>query len=300
MPGNGAIARAAVLSIAAQRDDRLTTWIEEHVTFPSSMVDRITPGTTDADRRMVAKTFGVRDQWPVMTEPFSQWVIEDEFCNGRPPLDDVGVQFVSDVRPYALMKTRLLNASHSALGYLGSLAGHECTDELMRDPVFAAYTRQLMEDEISPLLPAVTTNLPTYCATVRKRLANRAIADRLRRLCRNGSAKVPAHLLSSIAEAREAGRPHELLTLAVAGWCQYLREIAPAELDDPQGARLQALARASAKDPRPLLADAATFGALGRCARFGAAVQRDMRDLAARGATAVVADRALQPLRAAS
>ncbi|HEX8646606.1 MAG TPA: mannitol dehydrogenase family protein [Thermoleophilaceae bacterium] len=293
IPDNGAVARAAVVAFAALRDRDLASWIEEYVTFPSSMVDRITPSTTAEDRALVAQRFGVRDRWPVVTEPFSQWVVEDSFCNGRPPLDEVGVRFVDDVRPYSLMKTRLLNGTHSALGYLGSLAGHNRTDEVMLDPAFAAYTERLMACEIAPLLPAVDICLDDYTATLRARFGNGALADRLARLCRNGSTKVPAHLLSSIREARARGRAHALLTLAVAAWCLYLRDDDHRfELDDPSGERLRTLSRAGGADPRPLLADAATFGELGRCPRFAAAVERDMRDLAALGARAVVADRA--------
>jgi fructuronate reductase/mannitol 2-dehydrogenase len=230
-----------------------------------------------------------------VTEPFSQWVVEDSFCNGRPPLEEVGVQFVDDVRPYALMKTRLLNGSHSALGYLGSLAGYARTDEVLRDPAFAAYADRLMVCEIAPLLPPVETDPDEYASTLLARFGNSARADRLARLCRNGSTKVPAHLLSSIREARASGRSHTLLTLAVAAWCLYLRDDdSRFELDDPDGERLQALARAGGGDPRPLLADEPTFGPLGSCPRFGAAVERDLADLDAHGAHAVVANRARQ------
>jgi fructuronate reductase/mannitol 2-dehydrogenase len=294
IPANGAVARAAVVGYATLRDRDLASWIEEYVTFPSSMVDRITPTTGAADRALVEREFGVRDRWPVVTEPFSQWVVEDSFCNGRPPLDEVGVQFVEDVRPYALMKTRLLNGTHSALGYLGSLAGHERSDEVMSDPVFAAYAERLMAGEIAPLLPPVETDLEAYATTLRARFGNRALADRLARLCRNGSTKVPAHLLSSIREARAMGRPHALLTLAVAAWCVHLRGRHGGrriELDDPDGERLRALARTGGADPRPLLADDATFGSLGRCPRFAAGVERDIRDLCDRDARAVIADR---------
>ena len=294
-PGNGAVARTAVLAFAARRDEGLARWIEEHVTFPSSMVDRITPSTTAEDRAMVERVFGVRDRWPVMTEPFSQWIIEDAFCNGRPPLEEVGVQFVDDVRPYALTKTRLLNASHSALGYLGSLAGNQRLDALMGDPVFAGYVERMMDDEIAPLLPSVGIDLVDYGAVLRDRFANPAVGDRLSRLCRNGSAKVPANLLSSIGEARALGRPHALLTLAVSAWCRYLQGMGPdggrLELDDPRAASLQALARAGGDDPRPLLADEAIFGSLGTCPRFASAVHRDLLDLRARGARAVITAR---------
>lgn len=297
MPANGAIARTAVTGLARLRDERLADWIERHVAFPSSMVDRITPKTTAGDRAMVARRFGIEDRWPVITEPFSQWIVEDAFCHGRPPLDAVGVQFVDDVRPYALMKTRLLNASHSALGYLGSLAGHDRTDDAITDPVYAGYIERMMREEIAPLLPPVPgIDLLDYQRILLQRFANPAIGDRLSRLCRNGSAKVPRHVLSSIREARLSGRPHGLLTLAVAGWVRYLRGVdedgRPLTIDDPSARRLEALAPQRGGDPRPLLADARTFGPLGADPGFAAAVERDLRSLDRHGARAVVADRA--------
>lgn len=294
LPGNGAVARRAVLGLARLRDERLARWIAAHVAFPSSMVDRITPQTTPEDRERLERRFGVRDLWPVVTEPFSQWIVEDRFCNGRPPLEEVGVRFVSDVRPYALMKTRLLNASHSAVGYLGSLAGHERMDEAMADPAFAAYVEEMMAREITPLLPALPgIDLPAYRASLLERFGDPALGDRLARLCRNGSTKVPGHVLASIQEARAAGRPHARLTLAVAGWCRYLRGVdedgSPVELDDPAAARLRALALVGGSDPRPLLADRATFGPLGTDPRFAEAVARQLRALDSVGARAAVA-----------
>jgi fructuronate reductase/mannitol 2-dehydrogenase len=295
MADNGTVVGAAVVAFASLRDERLGRWIEENVAFPGSMVDRITPGTTDADRAMVERTFGIRDRWPVMTEPYSQWVVEDRFCQGRPPLDEVGVQLVDDVRPYALTKTRLLNASHSALGYLGSLAGYGRIDQVMADPVFAGYIEKMMAEEIAPLLPRTEIDLSAYGTTLRRRFANPAVADRLSRLCRSGSTKVPAHLLSSVREALQAGRPHALLTLAVAGWCRYLRAVdasgRPFPLDDANGERLRALAGAAGDDPRRLLADEATFGSLGSCPAFVEAVERDLRQLEAIGSRAVIRGR---------
>ncbi len=296
MPGNGAVARTAVVGFARLRDERLARWIEDRVTFPSSMVDRITPKTTLADREMVQRAFGIRDAWPVMTEPFSQWIVEDDFANGRPPLEEVGVRFVADVRPYALMKTRLLNASHSALGYLGWLGGYRRIDEAMRDAAYRTFVVRMMRDEIAPLLPAVPgADLPSYQATLLERFANPAVGDRLSRLCRNGSAKVPGHLLTSIGEARAIGRPHALLTLAVAGWCRYLRAVdedgRAFVIDDPAARRLQKLALAGGSDPRPLLADQATFGALCADRVFADAVAADLAELDRIGARAVVSGR---------
>ena len=293
-PRNGALARAAVLAVAERRDAQLADWIAARVAFPSSVVDRITPCTTDADRRLVANRFGVADRWPVVTEPFSQWIIEDNFCNDRPPLDQVGAEFVSDVRPYALMKTRLLNAAHCALGYLGTLAGYERTDQAMGDPALGRYIQQLMDREIVPLLPPGNADPTRYGATVRRRFSNRAGGDQLSRLCRRGSAKVPAHVLSSIAEARAAGRPHPLLTLTVSAWCHYLQGSHPGasgDLADPADARLRALAVSNRNDPAPLLADESTFGALGRCPDFVQDVRRDLLELRASGPRAAITSR---------
>ena len=297
MPAGGAVTRTAVLAFAGLRDPGLARWIETHGAFPSSMVDRITPRTTAADREMVERVYGVRDRWPVVAEDFSQWVIEDDFCHGRPPLEAVGAQFVPDVRPYALLKTRMLNASHLALGYLGVLAGHRRTHEAMADPVLAAGVGEMMRREIEPLLPPVPgVDVAAYRGTLLQRFGNPAVGDRLVRLGRNGSAKVPAHLLASIREARATGRPHGLLTLAVAGWCRFLLGWddagRPLELDDPQAASLRRLAREGGTDPRPLLSRRSIFGSLGSDLAWSAALARDLRELEAYGTPSVLAARA--------
>ena len=295
---NGALTRSAVVGLAASRSDKLAAWIEANGAFPNSMVDRITPGATAGVRELVERKFGINDRWPVVTERFSQWVIEDTFCDGRPPLDEVGAQFVSDVSPYTRMKTRLLNGTHCAIGYLGSLAGYERLGDAIADPVLGTYVERLMEDEIVPLLPAVPYDPVSYAVRVRERLANTAITDPLSRLCRNGSMKVPAHLLSSIADSRRAGRPHPLLTLAVAAWCRYLRggcRGAPTTLEDPDGPRLRLLARAGGRDSRRLLADERTFGWLGRNPQFVHAVTRDLYELDSRDMHSVIAARSALP-----
>ena len=263
IPTNGKAAAAMVVRFAELRDPDLARWIEAEVAFPSSMVDRITPATTPEERDEIARTFGVDDRWPVICEPFSQWVVEDRFCNGRPPLDRVGVQFVDDVVPYELVKKRLLNASHCALGYLGHLAGHRTTADVMADPVLAAFVAGFL-DEVIPLLPPVEgLDLGAYRASLLERLANPAIADDLSRLCRRGSVKMPSYLLPSIKEARAAGRPHPLMTLAVAGWFRYLTaEDYAGEPIDVQGPRREQfvdLARRDGTDPRPLLDEREVF-----------------------------------------
>jgi mannitol-1-phosphate/altronate dehydrogenase len=290
---NGALVRHAVCSFARMRDAGLADWIDEHGAFPSSMVDRITPQTTPEDRAMVAREFGVQDEWPVITEPFSQWVIEDDFCDGRPPLDAVGAQFVDDVRPYALVKTRLLNGGHCALGYLGYLAGHRTTDGAVADPVFAEFLARMMADEVTPLLPPVPgLDVEEYRATVLSRLANATLADPLARLCRNGSVKVPTHLMSSIVQARARGAAHPLLTMAVAGWLRFLRgtdeDGEPVPLDDPAADRLRPLALAGGHDPRPLLADRELFGPLADDAAFADELEGALRAIDRCGARAAV------------
>jgi mannitol-1-phosphate/altronate dehydrogenase len=141
--GNGHITQTALVSFARLRDDALANWIEQHVAFPNSMVDRITPQTTDVERELVAREFGIADRWPVVTEPFRQWIVEDVFSDGRPALEEVGVQMVGEVHPYETMKLRLLNASHSAMGYLGYVAGYRTADAVMADPVAHPGTRRL-------------------------------------------------------------------------------------------------------------------------------------------------------------
>ena len=288
VPANGTVARRAVVSFAALRDRDLARWIDEHVAFPSSVVDRITPRTTDAVRKLVAERFGVADRWPVITEPYTQWVLEDTFSHGRPPLEEVGVRFVADVAPYELMKKRLLNGSHCALAYLGYLAGHRRTHEAIADPRFRSYVEALMDREVTPLLAQVPgIDLGEYKATLLRRFANPAIGDRLARLCSRGSVKMPSYLLPSIHDALVQGSPHALLTLAVAGWFRYLRgvDLAGEEIaiEDPIAERLRALARAGGSDPRPLLGERAVFGDLGERPELVSRLERALLELEERG-----------------
>ncbi|WP_409332573.1 mannitol dehydrogenase family protein [Trujillonella humicola] len=288
MHRNGDATRAAVVGLARRRDEVLARWITDRVGFPSSMVDRITPQTTDAERAAVASRYGVEDRWPVITEPFSQWFIEDDFRDGRPPLDRVGVRFVPDVAPYELMKTRLLNASHSALGYLGTLAGYARIDDLMGDDVFAAYAARLMDAEVTPLLPRPEgVDLDEYKAVLLQRFANPAIGDRLHRLCRRGSTKMAHHLLPSVRESLARGVRPPLLTLAVAGWIRWLQ--LHDAVEDDRGEELRALARAGGADPRPLLAVRPVFGDLGDDAAFVADLAAALRGLVRDGVRPTVA-----------
>jgi mannitol 2-dehydrogenase len=285
---NGRIARAALVEWADRRDPDLATWIEANVAFPSSMVDRITPRTTPAERDRIARVHGVDDRWPVVAEPFRQWVIEDSFCNERPPLQEVGAQFVDDVRPHSLLKTRLLNAGHCALGHLGTLVGHRRSDEAMADPLLAGFLPAMM-DEVTPLLPgAAGVDLASYRCTVLARFANPALGDSLARLCRSSSSKVPEHVVPSLAAARAAGLPHALLTVVVAGWIRYLREGGGrVPLDDPLAAELPRLV--AGPGTPALLAQSRFFGDLAGDADFAAELamaDANFEALGARGAIA--------------
>jgi mannitol-1-phosphate/altronate dehydrogenase len=267
LPDSGQRARAGVLAMADRRHPRLGRWISEQVSFPDAMVDRITPAATPENRSMVGSTFGVQDRSPVMTERFSQWVVQDAFAGDRPPLEQVGVQFVPDVAPYKLMKTRLLNGSHCALGYLGTLAGHHVTSGAMADPLLRAHLKQMMAAEIAPLLPELRgVDMRQYQATLLERFANPHIADPLSRLCGRGSTKMPAYVLPSLHEALQQARPHGLLTLTLAAWLRYLRgtdlEGRPLHIQDAHVSVLHQLAVCGGNDPRPLLSQTHIFGRL--------------------------------------
>jgi len=282
LQGNGHVVRNAILSFAGLRDQSLRGWIEANVTFPNSMVDRITPQTTDADRVMVAERFGIVDGWPVVGEPFRQWVIEDRFCNGRPAFENVGAQFVPDVHPYEMMKIRLLNASHTAMCYCGYLSGYRTIDQVMADTKIRTYVERMMNEEVTPLLPIVPgIDLDVYKRTLIERFSNPKIGDQVRRVCLDGSAKFPKFILDSINEARAAHRPHALLTLAVVFWFRYLsgedEQGQEYTIQDPQASFLNELAKKGGPDPRPLLSVNTIFGMLGEAPDFVADVERGLQ-----------------------
>lgn len=267
---NGRTARTAVVSFARHRDPDLAHWIDTQVSFPSSMVDRITPATSTTDRDEIVEQYGLGDRWPVLTEPFSQWIIEDDFCNERPPLDRVGVQFVDDVHPYELMKTRLLNAGHCALGYFGLLLGHASTAEAMADADVRDFLHAMMS-EVMPMLPPVPgVDLAGYRDTLLERFANPRIGDQLERLARRGSTKMPSYLLPSLIRAVDERREHRLLTLAVASWFRFLEGTdCHGRAIDVQDAMLDTMRPlAAAGDVRGWLAERAVFGTISENEEF--------------------------------
>lgn len=219
---NGAVTRKILLSFTEQQDPELSQWIAQHVEFPNAMVDRITPVTTKADIDYVAQIFGLKDEWPITCESFSQWVIEDNFSNGRPNWDLEGAQFVADVTPYEKMKIRLLNAGHSVLGLLGSIHGFETIDETVSDKDFADYLRAFMDLEVTPLLDELDgIDLDQYKHTLIERFSNPNIKDSLARICSESSAKLPKFIIATVRENLASGRDCSLAALVLATWCVY-------------------------------------------------------------------------------
>jgi len=264
--GNGAVARTSLIGTAERRDPGLARWIETEVAFPNSMVDRITPVTTDADRRWLRSEHGVIDRWPVVTEPFRQWVIEDEFVGAGPPLADVGVLVTTDVEPYEILKLRLLNASHSCLAYVAALAGIELVDQVMATPSFRSFVDRFLHDEAIPVLPDVPgVDADAYADQLIERFANPAIGDQVARLCLDGSSKFPKFLLPTVRAQLQRGGSIQLAALALAGWCAYLRGVddSGAQIDvsyDPRLSELSELAADAESDPRAFIGFTPVFG----------------------------------------
>lgn len=219
---NGDMTKKMLLAFAREQDATLAEWIETHVKFPNAMVDRITPVTTASDIEWLRSEVGVRGAWPVTCEPFCQWVVEDNFSNGRPQWEAVGAQFVPDVTPYEKMKIRLLNAGHSVLGLLGSIHGHETIDGAVTDPLFGKYLRAFMDVEATPVLDEVEgINLDDYKDSLIERFGNPNIKDSLARICLESSAKLPKFLIATIHENLAAGGRIRFSSLVIAAWCLY-------------------------------------------------------------------------------
>ena len=258
LQGNGHVLQKVLLAFTGLSNPTLQQWMEQNIAFPNSMVDRITPQTTPADIAFVASHFGIEDAWPVVAEPFRQWVIEDTFSNGRPAWQLVGAEITTDVAPYELMKMRLLNGSHLAMAYLGALQGFPLVQDMLADPLFADFIRAFME-EVTPVVPHIPgVSVTDYKATLMERFANPTINDQVTRICSEGSAKMPKWLLPSITELTEEGAPTKLLSLVVAAWIFYLgtgtdRTGAPIDIIDARAAELRPLAAASLTAPTPFL-----------------------------------------------
>ena len=269
LPHNGALVGGLVLSYAERRDETLAHWIRDHVTFPSTMVDRIVPATTAEDIAANDAALGVHDAAPVVHEPFKQWAIEDNFAAGRPAWERAGAQLVDDVAPFEAMKLRLLNASHSAFAYLGYLAGHEFIYQVAAERDFEAYMRSLMRDEVAPTLSVPRgVDGSAYQDALVERFRNPALPHRTQQIAMDGSQKLPQRLLGTIRDNLVAGRGIDRLALAVAGWMRYVAGVDEAgreiKVSDPLAPEFARVAAGHRRDPeglgRELLAIRAIFG----------------------------------------
>ena len=256
---NGEVAKKMLTAFAELRDPIFRNWLAENCIFPNSMVDRITPATTDEHRALVKEKFKIDDGWPVMTESFKQWVIEDHFVQGRPAWELVGAQMTTDVLPYEKMKLRLLNASHQALCYIGMLLGYQLVHETMGNRDIRRLVEKMMDDEVTPLLAEVPgVDLADYKKTLIERFANPAIRDQLSRIGIYGSSGIPKFVLPSITEQLQRGGPIKLLSFTVASWFRYLNGLDESGKEmpmlDPMAQTLRERAKAAGKDARQLLA----------------------------------------------
>lgn len=250
LPANGRVVRQAVIDYAARRAPALADRIADQVAFPACMVDRITPATTPGDIAALAASEGVNDPAMVVHEPFRQWVIEDQFPQGRPAWETAGAQMVADVEPHELMKLRCLNGTHSTLAYLGYLAGHETISDAVADADFAVFCERLWRDEILPTIPAPQgEDLPAYCAALLTRYRNPAIRHRTWQIAMDGSQKLPQRILGTVRDNLAAGQIPAGLCLAIAGWMRYAGGIdeagAAIDVRDPLADELRAAAAAA-------------------------------------------------------
>lgn len=270
---NGDIAARTFGVFASLRDPELGEWLKTNVAFPNSMVDRITPVTTPTDIEELVRDFGVQDSWPVVCEPFFQWVLEDNFPTGRPPLENAGVQVVNDVEPYELMKLRLLNVGHQAIAYTGYLAGFRYAHEAASDPAIAAFTRAYMDLEGTPTLhPVPGVDLDEYKTTLIERFANPEVRDTLARLCADSSDRIPTWLVPVIKERLAAGADVTLSAAIVASWVRYAlgtdEEGAPIEVVDRLREELAPLAAKQSSEPLAFVSVPALFGDIAHDPRF--------------------------------
>ncbi|MGB8790388.1 MAG: mannitol dehydrogenase family protein [Mycobacterium sp.] len=290
---NGEIARRAVLANAERRDPGLADWVAEHTRFPSSMVDRITPATTLEMAAQVRRDFGVDDRWPVLAEPFTAWVLEDDFADGRPPLEQAGVLLVDDVGPYESMKLRLLNAGHQSLCYFAYLCGFEFVHDAARDPLFAEFLLAYFDFEAIPTLaPVPGIDLHDYSRTLVERFGNPGVRDTVARLCAYSSDRIPKWLLPVIYDNLASDGSVRLAAATVASWARYAEGAdewgQPIEVVDQLADSLVPIARSQHENPTAFIEINAVFGDLAQQPRFVEAYRWALESLHRNGARATL------------
>ncbi len=254
LPHNGTVTRNAVVGLARLSDATLADWVDAQVSFPNAMVDRITPATSDRERKLALDMFGIEDNWPVFCEEYIQWVISGDFPAGRPAFEKVGAQFVDDVTPFEYMKIRILNGGHAVIAYAGSLLDVHFVHEAMQHPLVHGFFEKVEQEEIIPtVLPVPNTNIQDYYKLIDRRFSNPKIGDTERRLALDGSNRQPKFIVPVIADNLKAGRSISGLALESALWCRYCYGTTDSgtviEPNDPIWDRLTSLAHKAKGDP---------------------------------------------------
>lgn len=299
LPANGRVLRAAVLRFAEEMDSSLCAWIKAECRFPCSMVDRIVPRTTDADRASVSQALGCTDAWPVLGEPFFDWAVEDDFAADRPDWRLGGARFVVDAEPFERLKLRMVNGTHSSLAYLGVMAGWQTVDQAMAQPALREHLDALMRDEIEPTLPPLPgLDLVAYRHNLLARYANPALAHRTQQIAMDGSQKLPQRLLGTVRDRLAQGLPVPRMALGLAAWMHFLRGVdelgATYRVDDPHAVELTALYQQSlaqgvtSETVQALLAYAPVFGDLAGHAPLIQALLPVLQSLQAHGVNATL------------
>lgn len=293
LPGNGHLTRQTVTGLARLSDPELADWIAREAGFPNCMVDRIVPATTERERQLVSDRFGIADPLPVIGEPFRQWVIEDSFSAGRPPLEKVGVTFVEDVRGFELMKLRILNAAHASMCYPAALLGYHYIHEAMADADIRSWLKVLLSREAVPTLaPLPGVDYARYLETVLDRFSNPEIGDTIPRIAEEGSERQPKFILPAVRDALKLGSPIEGFALETAFWCIYCRgkdaQGQPIQVHDLKAAELADRAEAARTRPEMFLAQEDVFGDLSGDSRFTRAFEEWVQMIDEQGVRAAI------------
>jgi mannitol 2-dehydrogenase len=293
---NGDVVKKMLLSYTDAIDKTLSNRIDANVCFPNSMVDRITPVTTQQDIELLSEKYGIEDACPVTCEPFIQWVLEDNFSCGRPVWEKVGAQFVKDIDPYEKIKLRLLNAGHSFLGFAGSLYGYETIDEAVNNTLIQKCLRTFMDEEVTPLLGKIEgVDLEEYKDNLIERFKNPNIKDQLTRICSESSAKLPKFLIPTVKEQLQNNGPIKYSIIALAAWCRTLELYAKKQYNYPiQDAILteltQAAVLAAENEPSAFLGITAVFDDLTKQSRLVKEFAKSFNDIRTFGIKAVLTE----------
>ena len=296
LPSNGRRLRERVLERAAREPGALAAWIDTWCSFPCSMVDRIVPRTTPADVQAVSAALGAHDAWPVLAEPFTDWVVEDRFAAGRPQWDPALVRLADAAAPWEQVKLRLVNGAHSQIAYLGAMARWPTVDAAISRPLLAAHIGALLQREVEPTLPPLAGwDREAYRAALMQRWRNPALAHRCQQIAMDGSQKIPQRWIAPLAERLAAGLDVTRMTFGIAAWLHYLRgrdEAGEAyRIDDPLADALRALQPEAEPEPaaRALVGFAPVFGPLAGHEALAAQVAAQLRSLRTRGVAAALA-----------